>query len=100
MLGRRDALGRAAHILCELYVRLDDVGLVENGCFGLPLTQAQISDVLGLSAVHVNRVVQELRARGLVTWEKRQVTVKDWVGLSALAEFEPTYLQLEDQITN
>lgn len=98
VLGRRDALGRIAHILCELHVRLQDVGLAEDGAFLLALTQAELGDVLGLSAVHVNRVVQELRSRGLVSWDRRHVHIKDWLALCQLAEFEPTYLQLEDQI--
>jgi CRP-like cAMP-binding protein len=97
VIGRRNAAGRAAHLLCELYVRLQDVGLAEDGRFTLGLTQAEVGDVLGLSAVHVNRVIQELRARGLVAWDRRQVAIRDWAGLCELAEFEPTYLQLEDQ---
>jgi CRP-like cAMP-binding protein len=99
VIGRRDALARTAHLICELYVRLRDVGLAEEeGAFLLPLTQAESGDVLSLSAVHVNRTIQELRARGLVSWDRRQVRVKDWDALAALAEFDPTYLQLEDQI--
>jgi CRP-like cAMP-binding protein len=100
VIGRREGLGRAAHLLCELYVRMGDVGLVADDTFAMPLTQADAGDALGLSAVHVNRVVQELRARGLVVWERRQVQVKDWPGLRALAEFNPTYLQLEPQLKN
>ncbi|HEX7947598.1 MAG TPA: Crp/Fnr family transcriptional regulator [Phenylobacterium sp.] len=98
VIGRRDAIGRAAHLLCELYVRLQDVGLAKDGAFALGLTQAEVGDVLSLSAVHVNRVVQELRARGLVSWDRRGVLIRDWDGLCALAEFESTYLQLEDQV--
>jgi CRP-like cAMP-binding protein len=88
-----------AHLFCELYVRLQDVGLARDQSFALPLTQAEIGDVLGLSTVHVNRVAQELRSRGLIVWERRRVTVTDWDQLCAVAEFNPTYLQLEDQIT-
>lgn len=98
VIGRRHAAGRTAHLLCELYVRLQDVGLAADGAFVLGLTQAEVGDVLGLSAVHVNRVAQELRARGLVTWDRRGVVIRDWNALCELAEFEPTYLQLEDQI--
>lgn len=98
VIGRRDAMGRVAHLFCELYVRLQDVGLATDGAFVLGLTQAEVGDVLSLSAVHVNRVAQELRNRRLVTWDRRGVVIKDWAALCALAEFEPTYLQLEDQI--
>ncbi len=98
VFGRRDAIARAAHLLCELHVRLLDVGLVDDGLFELPLTQAQSADVLGLSAVHVNRVVQELRARNVLTWDRRRIQIRDWDALVALAEFDPTYLQLVQQI--
>jgi len=98
VLGRRDAIARAAHLLCELHVRLEDVALVHDGHFELPLTQAHVGDVLGLSGVHVNRVIQELRARDIVTWHRRQVLIKDWDALVAIAEFDPTYLQLVPQV--
>jgi DNA-binding transcriptional regulator LsrR (DeoR family) len=64
----------------------------------LPLTQAEVADVLSLSSVHVNRVIQDLRSLGLVKWDRRSVQVLDWAGLRETAEFEPTYLQLENQI--
>lgn len=95
MLGRRDALQRGAHLVCELYTRLSDVGLTDGGRFGFPMTQAAIGDVLCLSKVHVNRVVKDLRAHGLVSWNRREIEILDWPGLVKLAEFEPTYLQLE-----
>jgi CRP-like cAMP-binding protein len=98
VVGRRDAVSRAAHLLCEIYVRLQDVGLASDGAFTLGLTQAEIADVLSLSAVHVNRVVQDLRARGLVSWDRKDVVIRDWAALRDLAEFDATYLQLEDQI--
>jgi CRP-like cAMP-binding protein len=92
--GRRAALERTAHLICELYTRLKAVGRVEEWSFRLALTQAGLGDALGLSLVHVNRVVQALRAEQLVTWEGRVVTILDWVRLSGLAEFDPTYLHL------
>lgn len=94
VLGRRPALGRCAHLICEMHVRLDDIGLVEEGRFRLPLSQARIGDMLALSAVHINRVIQDLRGRGLVTWERGVVTVIDFDALAALGEFEPSYLQI------
>ena len=98
VFGRRDAIARAAHLLCELHVRLEDVGLTDDGQFELPLTQAHAGDVLGLSAVHVNRVIQELRARSVVTWDRRRVQIKDWDALVDIAEFDATYLQLVPQV--
>jgi CRP-like cAMP-binding protein len=100
VIGRRDALARLAHLFCELYVRLQDVGLAKDQAFALPLTQAEVGDVLSLSTVHVNRVAQELRARGLIVWDRRSVKITAWDELRALAEFDPTYLQLEDQIVS
>lgn len=94
-LGRRDALQRGAHLVCELYTRLNDVGLTDGQKFSFPMTQAGVGDILCLSKVHVNRVVKDLRARGLVAWSRRDIEILDWPGLVKLAEFEPTYLQLE-----
>lgn len=95
VLGRRPALGRCAHLICELYARLDDVGLVERGRFHMPLSQARVGEILALSAVHVNRVIQELRARGLVVWERGLLTVLDFDALAAVGEFDAGYLQLQ-----
>jgi CRP-like cAMP-binding protein len=94
-LGRRSALEHAAHLLCEMFLRLRVVGLTEDDSFKLPLTQAELGDTLGLSAVHVNRVVQELRAQGLITWRGERLVIDDWERLQELAEFDPTFLSLE-----
>src|SRR3954449_4784149 len=66
-LGRREAYGRMAHVLCEFYVRLKAVGLTNGPAYELPFTQAELADATGLSAVHVNRTLQELRGEGLIT---------------------------------
>lgn len=95
-LGRRPALGRAAHLICELAVRNEVVGLGSKRGFGLPLTQAELGDALGLSTVHVNRVVQQLRD-GLIAWEGGRLTILDWDALVALGEFDPAYLYLEPE---
>jgi CRP-like cAMP-binding protein len=94
MIGRRDALERMAHLLCEMNLRLADVGLAAGGRFELPLTQAEVADVLSLSTVHVNRVLQELRRMGLVAWTQGRVEILDGRELARLAQFDPTYLQL------
>jgi CRP-like cAMP-binding protein len=94
-LGRRSALEHAAHLLCEMFLRLRAVGLTEDDSFKLPLTQAELGDSLGLSTVHVNRVVQELRAKGLITWRGERLVIDDWKRLQELAEFDPTFLSLE-----
>lgn len=93
-LGRRSALQRLAHLVCEMFCRLDVVGLASGHGFLFPVNQADLGDMLGLSTVHTNRTVQELRATGLLTWQRHSVTIKDWAGLVRLAEFDPIYLHL------
>lgn len=95
-MGRRPALNQMAHILCELFVRLQAVGLTQDKSFTLPLTQAELGDALGLSTVHVNRVVQELRGAGLITWRGETLTIEDWPRLEEVAEFDPTFLHLDN----
>jgi CRP-like cAMP-binding protein len=93
-LGRRDAYGRIAHLLCELLVRLRAVELVEDHAFTLPVTQAELGDAFGLSTVHVNRVLQDLRGNGLITLQGGSLKVLDWERLQRAGEFDPTYLHL------
>jgi CRP-like cAMP-binding protein len=91
-IGRRDAKTRVAHLFCEMVCRLRAVGLEKNNTVPLPLTQAEVGDALGLSNVHVNRTLQELRAENLVEWENKALTVLDWRGLAQVGEFDETYL--------
>jgi CRP-like cAMP-binding protein len=93
-MGRRSALGNMAHLFCELFVRLQAVGLVQDHSFRFPVTQAELADAMGLSTVHVNRIAQELRGGGLIAWHGRTVTITDWQRLRAVAEFDPTFLNL------
>lgn len=93
-IGQRTALERIAHLICELYARMDAVGLVTNGAFVLPLTQRDIADAQGLSAVHVNRVLQDLRRKGLIRADRRRLAVLDWGQLQRLALFDGRYLHL------
>jgi CRP-like cAMP-binding protein len=93
-VGRREAYGRIAHLLCELYVRLRTIGFANGREFGLPLTQAELADATGMTTVHVNRSLQKLRRDGLIRSGKRSVVIEDWDGLQAAAEFDPTYLHL------
>jgi CRP-like cAMP-binding protein len=88
----RPAYVRIAHLLCEQFLRMKAVGLTTDNSCPLPLTQAQIGDALGLSNVHVNRTLQELRAENLLEWEDGVLTVKDWKGLKRAGEFDPIYL--------
>jgi len=94
-VGRRSALARIAHILCELRVRLGIVGLAGDDGYDLPLTQADLADATGLTSVHVNRMLRRLRDDGLLTFRAGRVTLHDWERLQRVAEFDPTYLHLE-----
>lgn len=94
MMGRKPAVEHLAHLFCEAFERLAAVGQVEDNHCRLPLTQEQLADALGLSSVHVNRSLQELRDTGLVRFDGRQLTMLDWVRLRQRAEFDPTYLHL------
>ncbi|MCR5880811.1 Crp/Fnr family transcriptional regulator [Phenylobacterium sp. J367] len=93
MLGRQTARAAFAHLICELWTRNRDVGLAEGPAFDLPLTQVELANVLGLSTVHANRVVQSLRAEGLIRWRSARVEILDWDRLAALAQFDTAYLQ-------
>ena len=93
-LGRRSATEHAAHLFCEFLLRLKAIGLVTDNSFAFPVTQGEVADALGISGVHINRVVQHLREKGLLSWEKNTMTVLDWEGLVALGEFSATYLHL------
>jgi CRP-like cAMP-binding protein len=93
-IGRRTAEQRMAHLFCELGLRLEAAAVATRNRFEFPLTQLQFSDVLGLSVVHVNKKLQELRSSRLVDWRNGIVTIHDFDGLAKLAEFDPTYLSL------
>jgi CRP-like cAMP-binding protein len=96
--GQRSGPGRMAHLLCELFVRLKAVGLVEGMSCHVPMTQAEFGDALGFSTVHVNRTLQELRGKGLVKLAGNRLDVLDWRKLAEVADFDPTYLHLTVEI--
>ena len=94
-LGQRSAISRMAHLFCELHERLDVVGRARPDGYEFPLTQRELSECLGLTVVHANRTIQELRRRGLIELESRQLTILDRRGLEGVAEFDPSYLYLD-----
>ena len=94
-LGRRPAIARVAHLLCELHVRLGLVGLTDGTSYRLDLTQTYLAECLGLTSVHVNRMLRELRERGLAEFKQGVVTILALEPLQRLAEFNPSYLYLE-----
>lgn len=93
-LGRQDAQARMAHFFCEIFTRLEPVGRTAEGSFDFPLNQNDLADVLGLSSVHVNRTLMALRAADLLDVRDGRAVIKDWDGLSRVAEFDPQYLRL------
>lgn len=91
-VGRRSALERVAHFLLEMLTRLQAIGLADERSFRLPLTQEVLADALGLSVQYVNQTIRQLRQENLVTIERQQVTIHNLEALTALADFERTYL--------
>ena len=95
-IGRRSALVRTAHILIELGQRLQLVGLGSDAGYACPLSQYVLADALGLSAIHINRILRQLRERRLLTFRGGRVEVHDLTGLKDLAEWHGGYLD-QDQ---
>ena len=93
-LGRRSARERIAHLMCELHLRMANVGLVNQGQFRMPLTQEQLGDAMGLTSVHVNRMLRSLRSEGLITWISGDLVIQDIDRLRHVAGFDPNYLHL------
>lgn len=96
-VGRRDARSRTAHMLCELAMRREHAGLGPRETFDLPMTQEQLGDALGLTAVHVNRTLKTLEGEGLITRNKRSVTVADWRALQRAGDFTAAYLHFAER---
>lgn len=94
-VGRRDARTRIAHLLCEFARRLEVAGLADAYGYELPMTQEQLADATGLTAVHVNRVLKALDQDGLIVREKRFVRIPDWKRLRDVGGFSELYLHLD-----
>lgn len=96
-VGRRNAKQRIAHLLCELASRLKAAGLGEGPMFDFPLTQEQIADAIGLTAVHTNRTLQALRKAGLISLTSSKLTILDWDALAEAGDFSDRYLHHSGQ---
>jgi CRP-like cAMP-binding protein len=94
-IGQRSAYERIAHLMCEMYTRMKSVGLVDGESCTFPLTQSDIGDATGLTAVHVNRTIQDLRHDGLIELHSRRLVIRDLPRLKSAAMFTPNYLHLE-----
>jgi CRP-like cAMP-binding protein len=97
-LGRREAYERVAHLMCEMHARMKNVGLVHGGAFELPLTQEQLADALGLTAVHVNRMLKRLRDEGLIRTGSKTLTILDADALGKASGFDPSYLHAQADV--
>lgn len=97
-IGRRDAMARVAHFFLELAARLSIIGRLEDGGYDCPLSQRLLADALGMTPIHINRVLRKLRERHLLLFRQSRVTILDLPGLVALAGFDKTYLDLNGTI--
>ena len=93
-IGRRSPAKHIGHLLCEIYVRLNAMGLASDNTFEFPVTQGELSDMIGLSLVHVNKTIQTLRTQNLFTWEGTRVVIRNFEQLAEFSGFDPTYLNL------
>ena len=96
-VGRRDAFEAIGHLMCELYVRSKNVGLTSEHVFGLPLTQEELGDALGLTPVHVNRVLQRMRSEGLISFKAGLLTIHDYRRLEESSGFNSNYLHIAER---
>lgn len=95
-LGRRTALEKVAHLIIEVAVRLGGLGHSMEGKIPFPVRQEHVADILGLSAIHVNRSMNELKRHGYIEYDRNSITLKDKDRLFNLADFNPLFLQKPD----
>lgn len=91
-MGRRSSIERVAHLMCELYLRARNIGLTSETTFALPLSQLLLADSLGMTPVHLNRVLKELRLAGAMTLKRGSLVITDPVKLVQIAGFDENYL--------
>lgn len=91
-MGRRSSIERVAHLICELYLRAKAIGLAGDAEFGLPLSQVILADALGMTPVHINRVIRELRLSGAMALQGGHLKIHDPVKLVTTAGFDENYL--------
>jgi CRP-like cAMP-binding protein len=91
-VGRRDSRARVAHLLCEFSLRLEAAGLAQNHRYELPMTQEQLADAVGLTSVHVNRVLKQLGEEGLIQRDRRSIFITDWKRMREAGDFNERYL--------
>ncbi|WP_206240086.1 Crp/Fnr family transcriptional regulator [Novosphingobium terrae] len=97
-MGQRNAYDRIAHLLAEMWLRLSVVGRVDGNSMQLPLTQVDLADTMGLTAVHVNRVLQQLRQDGVIELASGTLRIPNIEKLMRVSAFEPNYLHLQPRV--
>ena len=98
-MGRRSSLERAAHLMCELYIRAHNIGQVNDASFSIPLSQIMLADSLGMTSVHINRVFKELRLAGALSLSRGNVKIVDPEKLVRIAGFDENYLHRRIRVT-
>lgn len=96
-VGQRNALKRVAHLICEMYERVRAAGLSEGTSFDFPVIQAELADTVGLTLVHTNRMLKQLRSAGLIAWTRQRLTIRDFDRLADLSMFNPNHLHLDHE---
>lgn len=91
-MGRRASIERVAHLMCELYLRARNIGLADGDTVELPLSQLLLADSLGMTPVHLNRVLKELRLAGAMTLARGSLLITDPNKLNQIAGFDENYL--------
>ena len=97
-VGRRDSRARVAHIWCEFSLRLEAAGLAKDHVYELPMTQEQLADAVGLTSVHVNRVLRQLRDDGLIDRDRRTIRIVDWKRMREVGDFNERYLHHDAEV--
>jgi len=95
-MGGMPAVGHLAHLFCEMYLRMKVIGFARDYTFSLPMTQTELAEALGLSPIHVNRVLQELRSNGVIAFDGKTAKILDWDRLVDIGEFDDKHLHLHD----
>lgn len=97
-VGRRNAIARTAHLICEMALRYEQIGRSSGMSFEFPATQTHLGDALGLTPVHVNRTLKTLKEAGVAEVRNRSVQIHDWESLATIGDFDPTYLKVRSAV--
>ncbi|MES2290350.1 MAG: helix-turn-helix domain-containing protein [Pseudomonadota bacterium] len=94
-VGRRSALVRVAHLLCEMAIRSERAGTGDKHSYPLPITQADLGDATGLTVVHVNRTLRRMREQSIATFYGGKVIINDWQRVVKSCNFDDAFMLLD-----